>query len=72
MKLLVLLGEMDLAFLGIEWFFFKDFKTDQLKGVWMGDRAEASGQSDMRKLSDSILIQSEGILIFNTCDETLT
>lgn len=38
----------------------------------MGDRAEASGQSDMRKLLDSILIQSEGILIFNTCDETLT
>lgn len=51
--------------------FFEDFKIDQLNEVWMGDRAEASGQSDMRKLLNSILTQSEGILIFKTCEETL-
>lgn len=38
----------------------------------MGDRAEASGQSDMRNRLDSILTLSEGILIFNTCEESLT
>lgn len=38
----------------------------------MGDRAEASGQSDMRNRLDSILTLSEGILIFNTCVESLT
>lgn len=37
----------------------------------MGDRVEASGQSVMRKILDYIPTLSEGILIFNTCEETL-
>lgn len=49
----------------------KNFKIDQLNGVWMGDRAEASGQSD-KKILDSILTLNEEILIFNAYEETLT
>lgn len=37
----------------------------------MGDRAEASGQSD-KKILDSILTLNEEILIFNAYEETLT
>lgn len=36
----------------------------------MGNRAETSGQSDVRKLLNSILTLSGGILVFNTYEET--